>query len=132
MVEGIQSSHQVNSFPVQAAAGILPDQQMLLPPFCLLQGQSTKRPLSPLLFAVQRILAAMLLFLLVKTAKPTHNHRRTVQRNVTICPASAGSPSAELGMPSLTLALLLVTDHRWLMCPSFLSPFQRSLGFSPV
>lgn len=45
MVEGIQSSHQVNSFPFQAAAGILPDQQMLLSPFHLLQGQSTERPL---------------------------------------------------------------------------------------
>lgn len=89
MVESIQSSHQVNSFPLQAALGILPIDFAILPSACC--RATVLRGPSQLIFVIQGTLPATLLFPLVKTVKPTLSHRHSGGQCPEI-PAPAVSP----------------------------------------
>lgn len=106
MVESIQSSHQVNSFPLQAAPGILPI-DFAIPPFCLLQGHSTKRPFPVVLcYAGNTSSHAS-----ISIGKDSKTNTQPLAQHSVLKSLHQQSPSAELGMPSSALALLLVTGH---------------------
>lgn len=127
MVESIQSSHQVNSFPLKQFLASFLTTDFAIPLLLVVGPQNSEALPSQLLFVIQGILPAIPL---VKTVKPTLNQRHSTAK----CPKIPASAVSQCSTWNAILDLGTALGDRSLMgnVSSFLSPLQWSLGSSPA